>query len=417
MLHLFAGSNLIAQEPFKPITKRHLISALKLAQKQRETSTKFAELIERYGVDFKITERDENEIRSSAKHLPREAVDDLITAVRDNYRPKSSGVYLDLTLYEREGSFPASQYPGPSMKLPVETTLRYSYERKQNKLKVHYTLPYLDLLARGGPISPVYDTQGSAKLFWQYPRLAVKVVNNSSKTVLFTEAALEVTSSTLNKEPVLLINYGRHYSEQGKDKMGPIGAFHIINDGWGDVVDAVVNLEILSPGFPELHGQKRTFRVGTFSEVATINLLQTPRQGFEGCREEEMGGSVYANVNGEIIYLTESRQERTVKFTSPVLMKFCGGLAGVSRETATYDVELESGKSGYVALIPLAQEVRAGDTDYFVFRLAASKSANFDLKISFRTPGIQLPENNLSIDVFVPRSDSFFSEPARRPNP
>ena len=47
MLHWSAATNLIAQETFKPITKQHLISALKLAQKQRETSTKFAELIER----------------------------------------------------------------------------------------------------------------------------------------------------------------------------------------------------------------------------------------------------------------------------------------------------------------------------------------------------------------------------------
>ena len=40
---------------------------------------------------------------------------------------------------------------------------------------------------------------------WQYPKLSIKIVNNTNKTLYLTEIVVKVKSSTINKNPILLI--------------------------------------------------------------------------------------------------------------------------------------------------------------------------------------------------------------------
>jgi len=70
-----------------------------------------------------------------------------------------------------------------------------------------------------------------------------------------------------------------------------------------------------------------------------------------------------------------------------------------------YDVFLEAGKSGETIEIGLAQEIRPGDSDHFLFRLGSYRSSHNRIKVQFRTAGGEvLPGGEFLIDVFVPRT-------------
>ena len=62
---------------------------------------------------------------------------------------------------------------------------------------------------------------------------------------------------------------------------------------------------------------------------------------------------------------------------------------------------------------PLAQEIKPGQTDYFIVRVGSDKSARYDLTFSFRAPGIFVPDKKVRIALFVPRSTGYSSYQAR----
>jgi hypothetical protein len=339
-------------------------------------------------------------------------LDELITAVRENYRSKVPGIEMDMTLYEESQSFPNSQ--NSARNFPTESTLTYSYKRAGAALHIIYGMPYLSLLEQGGPITPLHDPTGNSKLRWRFPKLAIKVVNNSSRTLMFTEVAIDVRSSDVDKRPVLLINSGHYNHSGGRHDVMPFGAFEIVNDGWGNVVNARVDLQISSPDYPELDGTRRTFNLGTFSELATINLLKDPSLPLKDCERDKEIKSYYVDVSGQIDYYDESKKRRLLKFQTPVNVVSCGWGAGTIHPNAIYDVELEAGKSGYTKYVPLAQEVKPGQTDYFLINVGSDKTAQFDLNLSFRTLGIEVPEKRVHINIFVPRSQAKFTQESLR---
>lgn len=396
-----------------PIEKEGLLRALK---KRVLTEQELIAEIRARGVNFILTSDDERDIRKAAQYLSGR-VDPLISAIRAAYKPRASGIFLDVTLYEQNKSTGSQGLTEVAQSLS-DATLRYWYERSKDQIDVNYAMPYLTLASKGGPVPAIYDSLGTSSLIWQFPALAIKVVNNTNQTLLVSEAAIDVKESHINNEPLLVINPGYYYRAKGQEGITPIGAFHIINQGWGDVIDGKLELQITSPVyFPALNGLKESFELGTFSEIKTINILSSPPKAGEGCNRalNGMGGpSEYVSVDGEITYFTESHQKRRVRFNSPVRVKYCGGLLGDLNITAAYDVQLEAGKSGYVKYVPIAQSIKPGDADYFLLRVGSDKSAQFNLGVSFRTSGPEARTVNVLMNIFVPRSGSDFSVKARQ---
>jgi hypothetical protein len=75
-----------------------------------------------------------------------------------------------------------------------------------------------------------------------------------------------------------------------------------------------------------------------------------------------------------------------------------------------YDLRLEAGKSNVVQTIPIQQLIKAGDGDNFEFRLATDRSARFDLAIALSpVGGAPLPASEVSVEVFVPRTQAAFA--------
>lgn len=70
----------------KPITKANLLSSVRLGRREKKTAARYIELIMRYGVDFLLTPNEEQTLRRSGGYLGKKGLDDLVVAVRDNYR-------------------------------------------------------------------------------------------------------------------------------------------------------------------------------------------------------------------------------------------------------------------------------------------------------------------------------------------
>lgn len=66
-----------------PIAKEGLLRSLR---RKVLVSRELVEQVEQRGVDFHLTSTDEKQIRRAGKYLGRQGLDDLITAVRENYR-------------------------------------------------------------------------------------------------------------------------------------------------------------------------------------------------------------------------------------------------------------------------------------------------------------------------------------------
>jgi hypothetical protein len=78
----------------KPITKANLIASIRqnASSKRRDrlTAARYVELIRRAGVAFSLTPEDEQEIRGAGDYFGETEIDNLIAAVRNNYRPNAS---------------------------------------------------------------------------------------------------------------------------------------------------------------------------------------------------------------------------------------------------------------------------------------------------------------------------------------
>jgi len=319
--------------------------------------------------------------------------------------PPAGTVETDISLYENIVTLPGTQSPYDSDKVPSETTVRYYYDRHDDVLEIDYELPYLSLLMKGGPIRPL----PSLGFSWWFPKLSIKVVNNTDRTLFLTETAIEVLSSEVNSEPLIVIHNGDHM-DAGETYLQLLGGFYITNEGWGDVRDAVVDYQLVtnkSGGRPDLNGSIGMVRLGTFSERAIVQLLASPSNPYEECRK---GGSTSIDVMGSLSYETERYEKRRTAFQVVMPLVVCGGPAGPSIASSQYNVVLESDKSGYVKRVPIAQELKPGATDHFLIQLGSDKSAKFDLNISLLAAGrVTMQRKRVSIEIFARRPAMYFA--------
>lgn len=313
---------------------------------------------------------------------------------------------VDVTLHEENRSFPASQYPNATIPLPLESTLKYVYERIDDTLRIKYELPYLALLSSGGPIQSFSRISINSKFTWQYPKLAFKVVNNTSRTVFLSEATIEVTGSQLNKEPIVIIDNRFQYEFGGEIHTQQLGSFHVVNEGWGKLVNASLTYQATTRGTTKCRfkGASGSIYLGTLSDRADVVIV--PKEDEDECIKA--GESFkYVDVTGSIQYETEDHHYQVLQFTTYVHLGSIRYQLGVVSVNAKYDVMLEVEKGRYVIRVPIAQEIKPGETDHFLLNIAGDKSARFDLRVSLReTNGISLPNKNVSLDLFKPHSEA-----------
>ena len=262
--------------------------------------------------------------------------------------------------------------------------VEYSLERQQGILHVVPKSTYLDSLSAGDMIATVpWRPHGESFFEWQYPRLSLKCSNSTSSSAFVTEAVIEVVSSKTNLNPILV-------AEQGFR-----GRIHLNNGGWGNVLNPRAKLELADSqrNFVTKQVKLNETLVLDFSKLLSESeLLEAENKNasrpFRAAilYETELGETQAFNCQGEAYFGPAPRD-----YSPP------------SREP--YDVFLPAGKEGYETVVPLSQVVPAGGTDNFELRIGTDKSAEFDLRIGFRTTAGELVGSTpVLLTTFVPRT-------------
>jgi hypothetical protein len=273
--------------------------------------------------------------------------------------------------------------------------LTYDYVRVAEGIIITPAMPYLDLLKRGGPVLNVGDL-----LLWQFPKLAVKVLNNSPLTLLVTEIAVRVDSSIIDLEPVIRVSYAAN------------GSVPFTNDGWGAVREARVRFDVRKADAcdPDNERQDTTLpfevRLGTFRQSAELPfekyVSRDRLQKLARASKQGEDDPCDVCVPGIIRYSTDHGDERQLRFLS--VQNLCG-VGGGELAEIYYDLFLKAGEQGYTKLLPISHSLKPGEAEQLVVRVATDKSARFDLSFSLRgAGGVSIPTDRLQLNIFRPRS-------------
>ncbi len=249
--------------------------------------------------------------------------------------------------------------------------------------------PYLSLLEQGGPVSGLRFWWSA--FAWQFPKLSIKMVNNTDATVLVTEAAVEVKESQIDTNPVILI----------EDNPSNVGYFSIINEGWGKVISPKLKLQIAPEGAYGSFagtGEQHSLELPSFLETVGVRI--------ESYVPSNLKKENRVSVFGDLTYQTESGASHWLRFQTRVSLVYPGPRRPVP-PNYLYDLFLEAGRSGYTKNVPVSQEIKPDQTDHFLMRIGTNKSARFDLTFSFcAAGGVRLPITQVLLDIFLPRTQA-----------
>ena len=109
-------------------------------------------------------------------------------------------------------------------------------------------------------------------------------------------------------------------------------------------------------------------------------------------------------VKGVLTYAGEDKQVYKHNFRTLVSL---GGpnIGAAAPPSYTYEVFLQAGKSGYVATRDLYQEIKPGEVDHFLLRLATDKTSNFKLKLKIKDTKSKVRwSGKIDMEVFIPQS-------------
>ena len=260
----------------------------------------------------------------------------------------------------------------------------YSARLENGLSRITFDVPYLTRLLKGGPIEGL-DYLGTP-FKWRFPELSIRAVNNTSGTVVLSEARFDVVSSRVIGTTVITVE------DLSVDKL----VFH--NEGWGEIVNPSVALTISESG-PEgnvslFAPASHTVSLRSFSDTAVVPL--------SAYLPDRLRRSTLVAVEGQIEYGDQGRRH-AIEFRTRVSLQVRSAV-GIP-PSHFYDITLKAGESGVVRQIPLAQEMKSGESDHFVIRLGADKSSTHRLHITFRAVDGQIFDGgHMSVDIFVPRS-------------
>jgi len=276
-----------------------------------------------------------------------------------------------------------------------ELTLTYAYARVGHRVVITPTMPYWDLLKRGGPIRNV-----SGIFLWQFPKLSVKLLNNTAATLFVTEIEVRVDSSVLDLEPFL------------RTKYSATGSVIFHNEGWGAVREPQVQFDVRGADACTADGPPET-ALPFAAQLPTFRTdAELPFDRYVSPRLKKLADSVDLDgdeipdcdlcVLGTMTYATDRGERRELKFQS--MQNLCG-LGGFERAEVYYDLFLKAGTQGYTRLLPVSHSLAPGEAEHFVVRVGTDRSARFDLTFSLREAGgTSIPSDSIELNIFVPRS-------------
>ncbi|HLL04571.1 MAG TPA: hypothetical protein VK539_28565 [Myxococcaceae bacterium] len=280
--------------------------------------------------------------------------------------------------------------------------VRYTYERNDGKLSIRPESDLFNAMAHGEVIEGA--SYGHQPFSWDFPVLSVKVANNSPKTLLLSEVKIQVRKSTVDVRPVLVINSPSY-----------LGILSFTNEGWGKVVEPKVEMTISAPDCKTtpVHVSRPLDTFDEYGKVAITNDVDP------ALRARLLSNDQPACVQGVLQYRDEVGQAHRYRFKTEVFLRVPD--VGAARPPSySYDVFLRAGKSGYVERRAISQEIKPGQVDHFLLRIATDRSCAFSLRIDINdSGGKSLWQGDIDLAAFVPRSGAALalSDLERRPAP
>lgn len=291
----------------------------------------------------------------------------------------------------------------------------YNLKKEKNGYKITPYNPYLSLLNHGGPITTI---SSRTPFNFKFPTFDLKIINNSSKTIFFTKAILNVSASKSDPFPIILIHEGTNMQ------------FPISNIGWGKVYNCRIKFN-LTPGKESSNSEEYQFEqnIGDFDHSYRIDLTEYFKS--LGVKTDIVSNSYreraykikmldalgpfqddIAYINGIILYEGKDAMGKTVSDK----LKFQGivSLAGHKVRSSAppsfvYDVALETDKVNYKKEIPISQAIKAGDYDRFFIKISAAKSSRHKMDlILFYNNNEQFIIPNIYLNYFMSTKDSSY---------
>lgn len=330
---------------------------------------------------------------------------------------------------------------------PPSRTLTYTSRSSRETISIVPKMRYLEDAALQSTIDPV-------EYFWnpfkcQFPSLDVMLVNNSSKTLVLSEATLEVASSRPDFSPVIVIP-----SNTWDMKLV------IKNEGWGKISNAVLRCNLLPTSAREYMPDPpindvaigdefaHEFTIGDFAESAEVNLRETLRtlgvniEAIENAPKRsqipfvlhaiQTGGDIayakhmgrfpdmensdawtpfpdgYVVVAGRLEFDSVNDRDLSTHFSLPVrarVFMFSIRFDQPMPPSYQYSAELEHTGRDYEVPVKLCQTLKAGEADRFTLRLSCTQSSFHQFRIRWKfVGGMSCLSYNVKLQHFVPRT-------------
>jgi hypothetical protein len=298
-------------------------------------------------------------------------------------------------------------------------TLTYQVTMLADRLQIQPQLGYLALLAAGGPIQGI--SRKGSPFEWQFPNLDLKLVNNSAKTLFFTEAVFAIEQSLRDPWPILVIRESR----------GNIMHFRLANEGWGPVQQCTVRYNLAPPATVLAFGgpYAYTATIGDFTDDYNVDVTEGLRALGADVDTLRRQADVYAHsgappepqlvgpfTNGEalaygaITYTgqrADGAQKTSMVTFSTIVSLVPPGAHMPMPPSYQYEARFEVGKDHYEVRVPLSQVVKAGEADRFDLRIGAEQSSQHTFRLTLLyNNGQHLTVPPIALAIFVPRSSS-----------
>jgi hypothetical protein len=282
---------------------------------------------------------------------------------------------------------------------PDEYTLRYRYSKDAAGIRVIPDLPYLTKLRKGEPV------QGFSWRYepfhWEFPSLAVKVLNNTRRDLLLTEVVIRVRESKLDNRPILV------------SATYVVNGLSIQNEGWGPVVRPQLQISLkhanaceqFSLGNP-INVKLDSFDIGksfSISPLVPSSLIDEVKKS--SFANPPWPGYTPICVHGKLDFKDDLGNDDSFKFASIVVLELPAIAERPLPPTYTYDLFLKAGKNGYEERKSISQEIKPGAGDHFLIRISTDRSASFKFSMDIiAAGGAVVWTGNFDMSLLLPRS-------------
>ncbi len=249
----------------------------------------------------------------------------------------------------------------------------------------------------------IFELNGDA----YFPAFDIKVVNNSSKTIYFTNLEIEVEKSEIDLKayPKLKEWFGGDFVNNYK--------LLLYNDGWGEMRDVVFNFNLYKRHFYEspdtvedymsaiddtlkLLPYKYKKELGTVKCFCFIDLSEEVRKFFKS-----ESGIIIGRLNYNE-FIDNKWVPASSILSSPIYGAYGGGELQIS---FTYNnLKFEEDKNNYRKHLPINQYLNPGDVDRFLVKIAPVKSSFHKFRVKLLTGDkYAVLSPKIELNIFTPK--------------